>query len=177
MLIAVRYDFCQHFAISAHKAYQWCTDFTSEDHALMGEDKIERQVTHLTNTTVILKETLHTNERNVEKQKLIQLYPNRLCWISTHLTGPNKYSQFIYEVIAEGRSASRLNFTALHIENEEETPKENADLLAEKLCNYDSNVWKLLAQAMEKELNKKNSKEPDFLRDQKKVNLKTTSTL
>ena len=159
MLIAVRYDFCQHFAISAHKAYQWCTDFTPEDHALMGEDKIERQVTHLTDSTVILKETLHTNERNVEKQKLVQLYPNRLCWISTHLTGPNKYSQFIYEVTAEGRSASRLDFTAFHIEHEEETPKENADLLAEKLCNYDSNVWKRLAQAMEKELNKKNSKE------------------
>jgi hypothetical protein len=158
MLIAVRYDFCQHFAISAHKAYQWCTDFTPEDHALMGEDKIERQVKHLTDTTVILKETLQTNERNVEKQKLVQLYPNRLCWISTHLTGPNKYSQFIYEITAEGKSASRLNFTALHIEHEEETPKENADLLAEKLCNYDSNVWKLLAQSMEKELNKKNLK-------------------
>jgi hypothetical protein len=152
MLIAVRYDFCQHFAIPAHKAYQWCTDFTPEDHALMGEDKIERQVKRLTDTPVILKETLHTNERNVEK------HPNRLCWISTHLTGPNKYSQFIYEVTAEGKSASRLNFTALHIEHEEETLKENADLLAEKLCNYDSNVWKLLAQTMEKELNKKNLK-------------------
>jgi hypothetical protein len=176
MLIAVRYDFYQHFAISAHKAYQWCTDFTHEDHALMGEDKIERQVTHLTDTTVILKETLHTNERNVEKQKLVQLYPNRLCWISTHLTGPNKYSQFIYEVTAEGKSASRLNFTALHIQHEA-TPKENVDLLAEKLCNYDSNVWKLLAQAMEKEFNKKNSKGSDFLKDQKKVNLKTTTSL
>jgi hypothetical protein len=74
------------------------------------------------------------------------------------LTGPNKYSQFIYEITAEGKSASRLNFTALHIEHEEETHKENADLLAEKLCNYDSNVWKLLAQSMEKELNKKNFK-------------------
>jgi hypothetical protein len=168
MLIAVRYDFCQYFAISAHKAYQWCTDFTPEDHLLMGEDKIKREVTHLTDTTVILKEALHTNERNEEKQKLVQLYPNRLCWISTHLTGPNKYSQFIYEVTAEGKSASRLNFTALHIEHEEETPKENTDLLAEKLCNYDSKVWKLLAKAMEKELNKKNSKGPQISLDTKR---------
>jgi hypothetical protein len=159
MPIAVSYDFCQHFNISAHRVYKWCPDFTSRDHALMGENMIERQVTHLTDTTVILKETIHTNEGTVEKQKLVQLYPNRLCWISTHLTGPNKYSQFIYEVTAEGKSASWLNFTALHMEHEEETHKENADLLAKKLCDYDSNVWKLLSQAMEKELNKKNSKD------------------
>jgi hypothetical protein len=162
MPIAVSYDFCQHFNISAHRVYKWCPDFTSRDHALMGENMIERQVTHLTDTTVILKETIHTNEGTnegtVEKQKLVQSYPNRLCWISTHLTGPNKYSQFIYEVTAEGKSASWLNFTALHMEHEEGTHKENADLLAKKLCDYDSNVWKLLSQAMEKELNKKNSK-------------------
>ena len=30
--------------------------------------------------------------------------------------------------------------------------KEDAEMLADELCKYDSDVWKLLAKAMEKEL-------------------------
>ncbi len=154
----VRYHFSQSFAVPARKAYLWCTDFAPEDPALMGEDNVERQVTRATESTVILKEVFHTSSGDVEKQKLVQFYPDRLSWVSTHLTGPNKYSQFIYEISAEGNDASRLNFTALHIERGKEAiTKANVKLLAEKLCEYDSKAWKLLAKAMEKELNKQSA--------------------
>lgn len=151
---AIRYHFSQRFHVPARKAYEWCTDYDPQDHALMHEDA-ERQITHISEGTIILKEIFHTSNGNVEKQKLVQLYPDRLSWVSTHLSGPNKYSQFIYEIAAEGDSASCLDFTALHIEHE----KENLDnkcikLLANKLRKEDSAVWKLLAKEMEKELGK-----------------------
>ena len=121
----------------------------------MGEDAAERQITHLTDTTIILTDTFHTSNGRVEKQKLVQLYPDRLSWISTHLTGPNKYSQFIYEISAEGSNASRLDFTALHLEYEKENlDSEGIKSLADKLKEEDSAAWKLLAKAMAKELGK-----------------------
>jgi hypothetical protein len=119
----------------------------------MGGEAAERQITRVTDTTIILTDIFHTSSGPVEKQKLVQLYPNRLRWISTHLTGPNRYSQFIYEISAEGNSASRLDFTALHLQYEK-LDSEGIKSLADKLKKEDSAAWKLLARAMTKELGK-----------------------
>ena len=155
MPCSIRYNFSQCFSVPARKAYKWCTEYDPQDHALMGEDAAERQITHLTDTTIILTDIFHTSNGRVEKQKLVQLYPNRLSWISTHLTGPNKYSQFIYEISAEGDGASRLGFTALHLEYEKENlDSEGIKWLADKLKEEDSAAWKLLAKAMAKQLGK-----------------------
>ena len=155
MPCSIRYNFSQRFSVPTRKAYKWCTDYDPQDHALMGKDAAERQITHLTDTTIILKDIFHTNKGHVEKQKLVQLYPDRLSWIATHLTGPNKYSQFIYEISAEGDDASRLGFTALHLEYEKENlDSEGIKSLADKLKEEDSAAWKLLAKAMAKELGK-----------------------
>jgi len=151
MPYALRYRFSQHFAVSAQDAYNWCTDFQPEDHALMGEENAIREVRWLTESTVILKETFHTNEGDTEKEKLVQLYPYRFMWVSTHLSGVNKYSQFIYEINPE-EGASKLEFTALHIEHVEHLGKKNLKALEDDLLSYDSNVWKRLAKTMEKEL-------------------------
>jgi hypothetical protein len=121
----------------------------------MGDEAAERQITRVTDTTIILTDIFHTSSSPVEKQKLVQLYPDRLRWISTHLTGPNRYSQFIYEISAEGNGASRLDFTALHLEYEKEKlDSEDIKSLAGKLKEEDSAAWKLLARAMTKELGK-----------------------
>ena len=150
----IRYSFCQHFAVSAKEAYMWCTDFQPQDHALMGEDNAKREIIKLTNSTILLKERFHTQNVDIEKQKLVQLYPNRLSWVSTHLVGFNKYSQFIYEITAEGDGASRLDFTALHIEHQNNLSDKDIKSLTDKLRKSDSNVWKRLAKAMENELYK-----------------------
>ena len=152
MPCSIRYRFSQRFSVPARKAYEWCTDFGPKDHALMGDEAAERQITHLTDTTIILTDIFHTGKGKVEKQKLVQLYPDRLRWISTHLTGPNKYSQFIYEISAEDNGASRLDFTALHLEYEKKLDSEDIKSLADKLKEEDSKAWKLLAKAMTKEL-------------------------
>ena len=120
----------------------------------MGEAVAKRQITRVTDATVILTDTFHNSNGHVEKQKLVQLYPDRLSWISTHLTGPNKYSQFIYEISAEGDGASRLDFTALHLEYKENLGNKGIKSLADKLKEEDSATWKLLAKAMAKELGK-----------------------
>jgi len=149
----IQYRFSQRFPVPARRAYKWCTNYSPEDHVLMGDEAAERTITCVTDATIILTDTFHTNRGNVEKQKLVQLYPDRLSWVSTHLTGPNKYSQFIYEISAEGNGASRLDFTALHLEYEN-LDSEAIKSLADKLKKEDSAAWKLLANAMIKELGK-----------------------
>jgi hypothetical protein len=155
MPIPVRYRFSQRFPIPVQKAYEWCTNFSPEDHLLMHDGAAKRQITRVTDATILLTDTFRTSMGDVEKQKLVQLYPDRLRWVSTHLTGSNRYSQFIYEISAEGNRASRLDFTALHLEYEKDSlDSEAVKSLAEKLKKEDSAAWKLLAKAMIKELGK-----------------------
>ena len=152
----VHYKFTQHFSKPARKAYEWCTNFTPEDQALMREENATREVQQLTQNTVILTDKFHSEGKTTEKQKLICLYPKRLMWTSTHLTGPAKHSQFIYEITSETKTTSTLNFTALHIAHdlEEGNNKTETKRLAEKLRSEDSRTWKELANEMEEELGK-----------------------
>ena len=150
----IRYHFRQRFPVPARKAYQWCTNYSPLDHTLMGDATAERHITQITDATFLLTDIFHTGEGAVEKQKIVQLYPNRLLWLSTHLNGPNKYSQFIYEISAEDDTMSRLDFTALHLEYRENLDSDSIKLLAEKLREEDSEAWRLLAEAMAKELSK-----------------------
>jgi hypothetical protein len=152
----VHYQFTQRFNQSARKAYKWCTDFTPEDQVLMREKNATREVQQITENTVILTDEFHTESKTMVKQKLVCLYPRRLMWTSTHLTGPAKHSQFIYEIAPITEIASTLRFTALHIAHDikEGTDKTETKRLAEKLRKEDSNTWKNLADEMEKELSK-----------------------
>ena len=151
MHCSIRYRFSQRFYVSAQEAYDWCTNYSPQDHALMGDEAAERQITRLAESTLILTDIFQVGKGKVEKQKLVQLYPDRLGWVSTHLTGPNKYSQFIYEISAEGEDTSRLDFTALHLQYEK-LDIEGSKTLADKLKEEDSAAWKLLAAAMAIEL-------------------------
>ncbi len=148
MALAIRYYFNQRFIVPAQVVFDWCTDFDPKDHLLMGDPNAERQVSRITDDTIILNDVFHSPLGSLEKLKLIQLYPNRLSWTSTHLTGPNKYSQFLYKITAQGKGFSALNFTALHIEYVDKT---DAKLLADRLCQEDAAAWKLLAKAMAEE--------------------------
>ena len=146
----IRYHFTQRFPVSAKRAFEWCTSFDPQDPVLMGEEGVERQITHVTEGVIILKDIFHSEKGVIEKEKLVELYPNQLSWVSTHLAGPNKYSQFLYRISAEGQ-VSVLNFTGLHLDYD---GKEDAQLLVDRLCREDANAWKLLAKAMAKELKK-----------------------
>ena len=151
MPLAIRYKFSQRFAVSAQEAFEWCTSFDPEDPVLMGEEDVERQITLITEGVIILKDIFHSERGIIEKEKLVELYPDQLSWVSTHLAGPNKYSQFLYVITPDGETASTLSFTGLHLEYE---AKEDAQSLAERLCLEDAGAWKLLAKAMAQELKK-----------------------
>ena len=149
MVLEVRYHFSQSFAVSAQKAFDWCTNFDPKDHILMGDETAERNIIQITESTLILKDTFHLPEKTVEKQKLVKIYPKELSWVSTHLTGPNKYSQFLYKITPQDKETSVLDFTGAHLEYDK---KSDTILLADRLCKEDATAWTLLAKAMAEEM-------------------------
>ncbi len=148
----IHYHFSQSFNVSALEAYKWCTDYDPNDHALMHVNA-KREIMHVSKDTIILTDTYYNKNKKIIKKKLVCLYPDRLSWTSTHLMGPIKYSQFLYEIVPEGRDSCRLEFTGLQIEynDEKKFSKKEIEMLTEKLKNEDSAAWKLLAAEMEKE--------------------------
>jgi hypothetical protein len=152
MPTTVRYQFRQAFSVSAEAAFAWSTNFGTDDNALMGDITAERQVTQIADGAFLLKDTFYTVAGILEKQKLVQLYPAQLRWTSTHLSGPNKHSQFLYTITPKGRTSSVLEFIALHFEHDD---KADVKELAKRLCKEDADAWVLLAAAMEKELKPK----------------------
>ncbi len=154
MPVTIRYHFRTRFEVEAAKAYEWCTDYRSgsEDHALMAEEAGSRQVEHVAEGTVILTDTFQTKEGKVEKQKLVRLYPDQLSWNATHISGPAKYSQFIYQIISDGENASYLDFTGAFLDwaHENLSDAEKA-ALSHQLCREDSGAWKHLAKVMKKD--------------------------
>ncbi len=148
----ISYHFSQHFAVPAKTAYKWCTDYTPQDHKLIGNIGAKREVIWLSDATVLLKDTFQVSGGCIEKQKQVDLYPDRLSWISTHISGPNKYSLFIYKISDEGEDNSKLDFQAIHVENEGNLSEQAIATLQAELCISDSNIWKRFAAAMEQEL-------------------------
>jgi hypothetical protein len=157
MPISIYYHFQQRFNVSARKAYEWCTSYDPGDHALMGEKDVCRKIEHLSERTVILTDTFQAGTGSqTEKHKLVQLYPETLFWTSTHISGPAKHSQFIYQITAEEDDTSQLDFTGIFLDYAREKISEtDAARLADEECKADAAAWVLLAKAMERDLCKK----------------------
>jgi hypothetical protein len=152
-LCSFYYHFAQRFQVPAQRAYEWCTDYDPEDPSLMHENA-ERSVNRVSGSTIILTDLYRVGDNRIKRLKLVNLYPHRLSWTSTHLAGPNKYSQFLYEIVPEGKEASRLEFNGLHLEHESKENKDGkrTELSASRLRDDDAAAWRLLAAEMEKEL-------------------------
>jgi hypothetical protein len=144
--------FNQRFAVSAIEAYKWSTDYRSDDYSLMGL-KGKRRIKKISDDTIILTDTVTVNGEVVEKKRLVRLNSLKLSWTNTHLSGPNRYSQFLYGIVAEGEENSRLDFTGLLViyGKNKPTPEQIA-LVAREEREQDARIWKLLAKAMEKEI-------------------------
>ena len=122
----------------------------------MREENAKREVQHISEGTVILIDTYRTNGEVVVKQKLVCLYPEKLMWTSTHLTGPFRYSQFLYQITPETDRTCCLEFTANFLDyTKKDANKAEIEKLAREEHRIDADNWKLLADIMEKELNKK----------------------
>ena len=152
---STRYKFSQHFDFPAEEAYRWCTSYDPGDLSLMGE-KGRRDVRRISENVLLLTDRTRQGEGYTTKRKIVLLYPERLAWTSTHVSGPAKHSQFLYEIVPEGRAASRLEFTGFQVTygDKELSSSENASY-AERLRKEDSGAWRLLAQAMERDLKRR----------------------
>jgi len=149
---SISYKFNQSLTVPARAAFHWSTDYRPDDIALMGE-KGNRRIKKVSKDTVILDEHVAHGHRTVRKVKLVKINPKTLSWHNIQLQGPNKYSEFIYEISPEGKQRSRLTFTGLLIVYAKNSISHNRlKHIANMERKYDSKAWKLLASAMAKEL-------------------------
>jgi len=155
VVYSLQYHFSQIFVISPLEAYMWCTNYDPNDLTLMHQ-KGKREITRLTENTIILTDTFYNEKKTIKKKKLIQLYPDRLSWTNTHLSGPNKYSQFLYEIKPENEGLSKLNYIGLQMEHKKPIKLGKKEIEAREIeqMNQDASVWKIIAKEMEKELGK-----------------------
>ncbi len=118
-------------------------------------DRGKRRIKWISDDAVLLSDTYEKGNTTVRKTKLVRLSPGELRWVSTHVRGPNMYSQFIYQISPEGSGASHLEFTGLHIEYTKEiTSPKVTKALTDRILKEDSGAWRLLAKEMERDLAK-----------------------
>ncbi len=149
---SVRFGFTQKFSVPPEDAYRWCTDYHPDDWALMGK-RGRRKIRKISDDTIILDDTTYRDGKPIVKRKIVRLDSVRLSWTNTHLTGPTKYSQFLYRITPEADVGSKLEFTGLQVEYSK--TKVTADRIASLERKYreeDAESWRNLARAMEKEL-------------------------
>jgi hypothetical protein len=149
---SVKYRFSQHFNVPAREAYDWFTDYQPNDLALM-KVRGQRKISKINSDTVLLNETTYRNGKPIKKNKLVRLNEVGLSWSNTHVSGPNRYSQFLYEIVPVGKKASRLDFTGLLLYYSNTKPSGNKiKQLAEEERQHDSEVWRHLAKAIIREI-------------------------
>lgn len=152
---SIRYQFSQSFDVPAETAYQWCTDYQPDDWGRMGK-KGTRRIERLNADTLILTDTVTGESGPVTKKRLVRLNADRLAWTNTHLAGPNRHSQFWYQIVAVGRGKSRLDFTGLQVNYGKRPSASRTAEMTKELKKDDSGAWVLLAQEMSKDLRSKN---------------------
>jgi hypothetical protein len=148
----VHFGFSQRFPFPAAEAYEWCTDYDPGDIALEGMKGV-RRVEWTDDDTVILTDTVDSDGRKITKVKVVRLYPKLLMWTNTRISGPGKYSQFIYQIVSEGENASRLDYNGAQIEEAEKIPSSSkVAAMSKNIAEEDSQAWVNLAAAMKKDL-------------------------
>jgi len=151
------YRFTTRLPVSRPRAYRWATDYRSTDFRLSGL-KATRKVQHLTENLVLLTDSLEEDPfdsrrgARTVKMKLVHLYPDRWAWTSTHVSGPARYSQFLYELTPRGPAACTLHFTGSQVERVARVLTRSAIARrTRELQREDSQLWARLSAALAKE--------------------------
>ncbi|MGD0587953.1 MAG: hypothetical protein ABSA63_04085 [Thermoplasmata archaeon] len=150
------YTFRQRFRVPAPWAFRWCTDFTPDDSKLSA-GHASRKVLWLSARTVALDdEFLRPTGERVRKVKLVQIYPAAKYWVSTHIVGPNRSSQFRYTIRPGGANASYLLFEGRDLMWEGRPLSSAANReRSRRLRTEDSGLWKRFATTMENDHSKR----------------------
>jgi hypothetical protein len=151
VMVSIPITFSQRFPFQAKTVFRWATDYQPNDFQLMGHTG-KRKIAALPGNAFVLTDTLFkTDGTKVTKKKLVRIFPDRLTWTNTHLTGPNRHSQVLYQLVAEGPKRSRLDFMGQHVEARTLAGRELQNLAA-RVRRDDIAIWKNLARAMGKDL-------------------------
>jgi len=150
----VTYRFTTNLPVSRARAYEWATDYQEDDLRLAGI-QARRRVEHLAKNLILLTDSFDIDPFSVRpgartvKQKLVHLYPDEWAWTSTHVAGPARHSQFLYELTPRGPRASTLHFTGSQVETVD--TRSTAPSLARRareLQREDSGLWVRFAEAL-----------------------------
>jgi len=118
----------------------------------------KRRVIRINENTLVLADTMFEKGEKVTKRRLVKLYPERLFWTNTRLSVDGRYSQFLYKIVPEGDSHSRLDFIGSQIYYGSAKPSQaEMDRASQELAECDSSIWRYLATAMEKDLGRSKS--------------------
>lgn len=154
----IAYGFTIRLPVPRSRAYRWAIDYQPGDLELMGL-RATRRVERLAEDLILLTDSFSVDPFNVAprartvKVKLVHLLPRRYAWTSTHIAGPARYSQFIYELIPDGRRYSRLRYTGVQVERVK-SPSTGKSIAtrARTLRSEDYRGWRRFARAMAKDL-------------------------
>ncbi|MGP8072613.1 MAG: hypothetical protein ACLPZM_05740 [Thermoplasmata archaeon] len=153
----ITYQFTTRLPVSSDRAYRWATDYRADDLELMGF-RARRRVRVLAVDSVLLTDSFLSDPFGVKpggrvvKVKLVHFLPRFKAWTSTHITGPTRHSQFLYEIVPTGRTTSMLHYTGIQVERvaHRSTALSRARR-ARELARIDSGSWKRLAVAKDLE--------------------------
>jgi len=150
--IAFDYRFTVALPASAEAAYRWATDYRPDDPARMGETG-RRRIRHLAPGTLLLTDTVRTDQGPVTKTRLVRLRPRERAWTNTHLAGPTRHSQFLYRIVPRGPRRSTLEFIGLQVEPSAHALSPAAlARRARKVAREDAGAWRRLVRAMARDL-------------------------
>jgi hypothetical protein len=148
---SIHYSFSQRFHVPARAAFDWCVDYRPDDWERMGK-RGTRKIRRINEDTLVLTDTYPGQRGPVTKTRLVRLNPQLLAWTNTHIAGPNRHSQFWYQIVEEGKGRSRLDFTGLQVNYGKRPSATTIAEMAGELRNDDSRMWVLLAREMHKDL-------------------------
>ncbi|MGP8076477.1 MAG: hypothetical protein ACLP8Y_07085 [Thermoplasmata archaeon] len=151
------YQFTTKLAAPRPAAYRWATDYRPTDFRLSGL-KATRKVEHLAKDLILLTDSFDEDPfdsrpgARTVKVKLVHLYPDRWAWTATHVSGPARYSQFLYQLTPRGPRACTLHFTGSQVERVARRPgRVSIARRTRELKREDSQLWARLSASLAKE--------------------------
>lgn len=152
----VSYQFTIRLPAGRRAAYKWATDYRATDFGIMGF-RGGRKVEPLANGLILLTDSFDADPFDTRvgsrttKVKLVHLFPERWAWTATHVSGPARFSQFLYQLRPSGSRACTLEFRGNQVERVRRSPTAaSLGRRARELRREDSQLWHRLARELGK---------------------------
>jgi len=152
----VTYRFTVRLPAGRRDAYAWATDYRRDDFEIMGF-RGGRRVEELADGLLLLTDSFDLDPFDAKagsrttKVKLVHLFPDRWAWTSTHVAGPARFSQFLYQLRPSGPRSCTLEFRGNQVEHVRRKPTAaSLRRRAKELRREDSELWRRLSRELGK---------------------------